>query len=128
MLADNFSRRPATYMLRAAALILLAAPGYASGSSNTEACPVAKSEAAEAAIDKVVRTLAHHWSWLPKLAAEIKTDPMFGRFVMMHVDSTVDYNDLREISRTATSLCPATLTELCRRLKTEATAALREPE
>ena len=78
--------------------------------------------------ETVVHMLSHHWSWLPKLAAEMKADPAVGKFVLEHVDATTGYSDLREIRRTATSLCPRTLTGFCRRLRAEITAALRQPE
>ncbi len=73
----------------------------------------------------VAHHLAHRWSWLPKLDLEIKKDPGFGAFVVRHIDSTADTDDLIEIRRTSAKLCPDGLNELCARLNKAAALALK---
>ena len=75
--------------------------------------------------ERVVHDLAHHWSWLATLNVAIKGDPGFERYVLGHIDSTADTDDLTEIKRTATVLCPPSLTGLCRKVRTAAVTALR---
>jgi hypothetical protein len=62
---------------------------------------------------------------LPELANAVRRAPPLKRFVLRHVDTTLDTRDLQAIKEKATSSCPATQSSLCRELRTAAEESLR---
>jgi hypothetical protein len=76
--------------------------------------------------DNVVRLLAKEWSHFGELEAFVSSNRRFRRFVLNHVDSTTDPNDLRMIARNSRSQCPATAKQLCEALGSRAKSALKE--
>jgi len=81
--------------------------------------------AAEGFSESVARILVDHWDTLPRLA-RLSANHGFRRFVLGHVDATLDMEDVRRISVKATESCPQGLRPLCRDLKVQADAAIDE--
>jgi hypothetical protein len=82
--------------------------------------------AAEGSSESVARILVDHWSSLPRLSQLATGDKEFGRFVLSHIDATLETNDLKKIAENATQHCPAALLNLYKDLKKEAVGALME--
>jgi hypothetical protein len=81
---------------------------------------------AEGYSESVVRILVDHWSTLPRPSVLVRRDARFRRFVVNHVDPTVNCDDLRKIRINANTLCPRSLGTLCADLAKEADDALKE--
>jgi hypothetical protein len=75
---------------------------------------------AEGVSEAVARNLVDRWGTLPRLAELAKGDAGFRRFVLKHLDETLNEDDLKKISANAVSRCPANLHSLCRELKMQA--------
>jgi len=132
-------------LLAAAALPALAA---------SPACPSVQVEAADAAVDgldswpavarfyrhyracddggiaagsadAIAKLLGNHWNRVGQLAALERRTPGLSRFVVAHLNSTLDTGDLERIAAHARRSCPAGMARFCRRVRTAATAALR---
>jgi hypothetical protein len=80
---------------------------------------------AEGNSEAIARLLVDHWNTLPVLATLVKSDPGLKRFVLRHIDTTLDTADLYEISRLSSSHCPEGVAGLCGELKTAAKTAAR---
>lgn len=78
---------------------------------------------AEGNSEAVARLLVDHWNTLPLLAELVKRDPAFKRFVLRHIDTTLDTVDLGRIATFASTQCPPGRAPLCRELQTAARAA-----
>jgi len=74
--------------------------------------------------ETVVRLLADHWSSLPELQSLSAKHPRFGRFVLSHIDATVEDDDLGKILRLSTGACPAGAAALCKQLASAAREAI----
>jgi hypothetical protein len=61
----------------------------------------------------VVTLLATRWDEVPRLAALIHQDAKFGAFVLSHIDTTADTDDLIEIRTLAAKKCRPDLQSLC---------------
>jgi hypothetical protein len=81
---------------------------------------------AEGYSESVVRILVDHWSTLPRLATLARRDARFRRFVVNHVDPTVNCDDLEKIRINANTQCPQHLGALCADLAKEADDALKD--
>ena len=68
---------------------------------------------AEGNSEAVARLLVDQWNTLPALAGLIKTHPALKRFVLRHIDSTLNTDDLKKIEALASSSCQKDLLELC---------------
>jgi hypothetical protein len=68
---------------------------------------------AEGNSEVIVRLLVDHWAWVPELGAVAAKQPAFLRFVVRHLDTTVDDADLERIVRLATTQCPPGHRTLC---------------
>ena len=79
---------------------------------------------AEGYSESVVRLLADHWAELHELARVAESDPGFRKFVLKHIDATVNPDDLEKINKQAGAKCPTGLQALCGDLASKATAAL----
>lgn len=78
---------------------------------------------AEGNSEAVARLLVDHWSTLPLLAQLMKRDPALKRFVLRHIDTTLDTGDLEKIGRFAATNCPPGSAPLCRELRQTAARA-----
>jgi hypothetical protein len=81
---------------------------------------------AEGYSEAVARILVDHWSTLFRLASLAKADSHFRRFVIAHVDATLNINDIKKIKTNAKTRCPSGSRWICTDLTTEADAALKE--
>jgi hypothetical protein len=81
---------------------------------------------AEGYSESVARILVDHWSTLPRLAFLARNDDKFLRFVLRHVDATLDVNDLRTIEAKGQRQCPVGLGTVCDELEERADSALKE--
>jgi hypothetical protein len=78
---------------------------------------------AEGNSEAVARLLVDHWPTLPLLADLVKRDPALKKFILRHIDSTLDTNDLSRISELASTQCPSGSAPLCRELSQAAARA-----
>ncbi|MFZ0980468.1 MAG: hypothetical protein WAN23_13795 [Candidatus Acidiferrales bacterium] len=81
---------------------------------------------AEGYSESVARILVDHWNTLPRVANLVAKDARFRRFVLGHVDSTLDLNDLKKIRANAKRQWPSGLSAICAELTKETDAALKE--
>lgn len=81
---------------------------------------------AEGISDTVAKWLANDWRTVPKLRAELRTRPTFLKFVLRHIDTTDDPDDLRKIVENARKRCPPGAASLCAAVAKEAKGAVRE--
>jgi hypothetical protein len=64
----------------------------------------------------VARLLVDHWATLPLLAERVKRDQALKKFILRHIDSTLDTDDLSRIGELASTQCPSGSAPLCRQL------------
>jgi hypothetical protein len=81
--------------------------------------------AADELTEKVVRLLVDRWDDTNILASEAQNDPKFLKFVVLHIDSTADTDDLDKIRANAAKHCPASLDALCKQIGSAARNALK---
>jgi hypothetical protein len=81
-------------------------------------------DAQEGYSESKARILADHWETLPRLAALIRNDAAFGRWVML--DATMNTDDVEKIRSNAIQHCPRGLKSLCARLVKQADDAIAE--
>lgn len=77
---------------------------------------------AEGVGEAVARNLVDRWETLPRLAGFASSDSGFWRFVLKHVDETLNDGDLKKIGANAAKRCPVGSRPLCRELKEQAEA------
>jgi hypothetical protein len=75
---------------------------------------------AEGYSDAVARLLTEQWATVTTLAKQVQTDPMFGRFVLDHVDSLMSPEQNRTIIENASNRCPYSAKQFCKRLEAQA--------
>ncbi|KRE97884.1 hypothetical protein ASG87_15135 [Frateuria sp. Soil773] len=80
---------------------------------------------AEGSSEAVARLLADHWDTLPALARLVESDPSLKRFVLDHVNTTLDTNDLERIGSHAASSCPDGASLVCSGIGEAAARALK---
>ncbi len=80
---------------------------------------------AEGNSEAIARLLVDQWQTLPQLDALIKRNPPLKAFVLRHVDTTLDTNDLNKIKQLSTASCPAGMGALCRALASAASRSGR---
>jgi hypothetical protein len=83
---------------------------------------------AEGYSDVVVKMLADRWNQLPALWTLVDRDDRFGKFVLMHVDSTADDHELDRVVANASRLCPQRDGQLCSTIRQRALAARSEQD
>ncbi|MGA2391228.1 MAG: hypothetical protein ABSF97_19875 [Candidatus Sulfotelmatobacter sp.] len=76
--------------------------------------------------ESVARILVDHWNTLSRLAFLARENPEFRRFVLKHVDASLDGDDIKKIRTKATTQCPKGLRVLCDDLRKQADTALKE--
>lgn len=81
---------------------------------------------AEGYSESVARILVDRWNTLLRMANLAAKDARFRRFVLRHVDATLDIKDLKKIRANAKRQCPSGLGAICADLTKEADAALKE--
>lgn len=80
---------------------------------------------AEGNSEAVARLLVDQWQTLPMLAKLVERDPALKRYVLRHIDTTLDTDDLEKIKSLASSSCARGLASLCRELAAAAARANR---
>jgi hypothetical protein len=81
---------------------------------------------AEAYSESVARILVNRWATLPRLSFLGTKNVAFRRFVIKHVDATLDIKDIEAIKINAKTQCPHGLQTLCDDLRKQANVALKE--
>ena|SRR5581483_9214472 len=81
---------------------------------------------AEAYSDSIARLLVDHWGRFRQFALLSQKDSRFRRFVLRHIDSTLDDDDLRTIGKNPRSRCLNGQHELCNDVRKQANLALQE--
>jgi hypothetical protein len=76
--------------------------------------------------ESVARILVDRWNTLPRLSSLARENSGFLRFVLKHVDATLDTKDVRKIRVKAITQCPGHLSALCNDLKKQAETALKD--
>ena len=79
---------------------------------------------AEGSSEAVARLLVDHWDQLSVLNKLSQRDPELRRFVLRHVDSTLDTDDLQKLHALVTRKCPKGVAGLCRDLGAQVKTAL----
>ena len=79
---------------------------------------------AEGNSEAVVRLLVDQWKTLPQLSGLVRRDPVLKRFVLRHVDATLDTDDLNKIRMSASTSCPGGAALLCSELLAAANRAI----
>ena len=75
---------------------------------------------AEGYSESVARILVDHWNTLSRLADITRKDTDFRRFVLKHIDETVNLEDIKNIRANAEKRCPSGLRDLCRDIRKQA--------
>ncbi|MEX3895073.1 hypothetical protein [Paraburkholderia sp. BR10954] len=78
---------------------------------------------AEGYSEAIARLLIDPWKALPELDAQIKLDPPLESFVLRHINSTLDIDDLAKIATLSTRSCPKGMSSLCKALANAASQA-----
>lgn len=81
---------------------------------------------AEGNSEVIARLLAEHWDSLAELNKEIDKNPSFKRYVLRHIDATLDTDDLRKIETQSSHSCPAKQKALCDEINAAAIKAAQE--
>jgi hypothetical protein len=80
---------------------------------------------AEGSSDAVAHLLANQWDTLPKLQALIQREPALRAFVLNHINSTLDTDDLNKIKQNASTSCPPSGASLCAGMRQAVEQALK---
>jgi hypothetical protein len=83
-------------------------------------------DAGEGYSESVARILVDHWETLNRLSQLARKDQWFRRLAIGGVNATDDMRDVRKIRENAAKRCPPDLHELCKDLRIQADAAIRE--
>jgi len=82
--------------------------------------------AAEGYSESVARILADHWETLSRFAELSRQDSGFRRFVLNHIDATLNTDDLHKIESSAATRCTVNLRKVCADVRAAASAAIEE--
>lgn len=80
---------------------------------------------AEGYSDKVVHLLATNWKTFSALDGLAKKDSAFRKFIIRHIDTTADTQELRSAQQNAHRRCPVAGKELCRVIERQISRQLR---
>ncbi|NDO83653.1 hypothetical protein CJP72_23750 [Citrobacter sp. NCU1] len=75
---------------------------------------------AEGSSEAVIRLLADKWETLPKLDKIIAKNPPLKGWVLNHINTTLDTDDLFNVEKLATSQCPSSGESLCKEIASSA--------
>ncbi|MBC7686059.1 MAG: hypothetical protein H7176_12625 [Bdellovibrionales bacterium] len=78
---------------------------------------------AEGNSEAVARLLIDQWKTLPQLSRLVRRDVALKRFVLRHIDATLDTDDLVKIRTSALTSCPDGAALLCTEVLAAATRA-----
>jgi hypothetical protein len=81
---------------------------------------------AEGYSESVARILVDRWPTLPRLSSLGTRDSAFLKFVLKHVDGTLNGDEIATIRSNARKRCPRGLRSLCADLEKQASAALKD--
>ena len=81
---------------------------------------------AEGNSESVARLLVDKWKTLSQLEALIKRHPALKAYVLRHIDTTLNTDDLKRIVELSTSSCPEDSKPLCVSLKAAAVKASQQ--
>lgn len=81
---------------------------------------------AEGNSEAVIRLLVDKWKTLHELSLLTRQNAAFETWVLSHIDSTLDSDDLQTTVKLATSQCPASESTLCQKIVKAAQAAIHE--
>jgi hypothetical protein len=81
---------------------------------------------AEGYSESVGSILSNHWETLPRLASLSNSDHSFKKFVLRHLDATLDTAQLKKIRVSAIHHCAAEQQPLCEQIKNAAEKELIE--
>jgi hypothetical protein len=76
--------------------------------------------------ESVARILVGHWNTLTRFSSLCTANVDFRRFVLKHVDASLDMKDVEKIKAKARTQCPQGLRALCDDLSKQADFALKE--
>jgi hypothetical protein len=74
--------------------------------------------------ESVARILVDHWDTLPRLAVLSRDTKQFQKFVLSHVDATLNMDDVKKIRANAAHTCPKGQSDLCKQLTVAADRAI----
>jgi hypothetical protein len=74
----------------------------------------------------VIYILVEHWRTLPQLGRLVKNDARFRRFVLGHLDATVNIADVQMVKHKARTQCPSDLRTFCYEIARQADSAIKE--
>lgn len=80
---------------------------------------------AEGNSEAVARLLVDKWATLHELPVLIKSNPALQTFVLRHIDSTLDTEDLEKMRKLSSTSCPANMLQLCKDIGSSAGQALK---
>jgi len=81
---------------------------------------------AEGNSEAVVRLLVDKWNTIPELVALTKQNADFESWVLKHIDTTVNGEDLESIERNAKENCGDNRKKICSKISSAASQALQE--
>ena len=81
---------------------------------------------AEGLSDKIVVRLAWQWESVAQLRKELDGHRAFRKFVLRHIDSTTNYDDLRKLRDNAKHRCPDGEAALCKAIVVQTDRALAD--
>lgn len=80
---------------------------------------------AEGSSEAVARLLVDRWGTLPRLLSLAKDRPALRTFVLRHINTTLDTDDLNKIVHNAVDMCPKGATDWCSGIRGAAEQALK---
>jgi len=81
---------------------------------------------AEGYSESVARILVDHWGTLPRLGVLASSNMRFQKFVVRHVDGTVNRSDVKKITTNTIHHCPTAQSHLCKQLQIAAAEVMNE--
>jgi len=81
---------------------------------------------AEGYSNSITGLMANYWDTLKDLKMFTETDKEFLKFVLRHIDASVDPEDVKKVSDNASQHCAADFSELCSLIKERAEEILKE--
>lgn len=79
----------------------------------------------EGASDRIIRLLVDKWHELDELAARVKSHPALAEYVLMHISSYLDREDLLRLQMLASAQCKRENRALCNCILSRVSTALK---
>ena len=80
----------------------------------------------EGTSEKIIRLLVDKWGQLDELSALVKKKPAIEDYVLEHINSTLDIDDLEKLRDYSASNCQVNNENLCKKLHDSAIIALKK--